>query len=151
MKKFDFGQAISILANVGVIAGIVFLAMELQQSNALLRAEARQIVVQNRATTLERWAGDAELMRLRLKAHENQPLTLDEQWRLDSDLTALLSRLEFDYEQYQDGLIGYLPVGGWRALFIRWPYMREIWAEAPPGRFTPVFVQFLNENDVNER
>ena len=29
MKKFDFGQAVSILANIGVIAGIVFLGFSL--------------------------------------------------------------------------------------------------------------------------
>ena len=30
LKKIDLGQTISILANVGVIAGIVFLAVELR-------------------------------------------------------------------------------------------------------------------------
>jgi len=32
MKKIDLGQTIQTLANLGVIAGIVFLAMELQQN-----------------------------------------------------------------------------------------------------------------------
>ena len=40
MKKLDLGQTITILANVGVIAGIVFLAIELRQNNRLLVAEA---------------------------------------------------------------------------------------------------------------
>ena len=39
MKKIDLGQTINILANVGVIAGIVFLAFELQQNNELLGAQ----------------------------------------------------------------------------------------------------------------
>ena len=46
MKKIDFGQTITILANLGVIAGIVFLAIEvsqnqesLDQANVLSRAE----------------------------------------------------------------------------------------------------------------
>ena len=38
MKKIDLGQAIGILANVGVIAGIVFLGMELRQNNELVVA-----------------------------------------------------------------------------------------------------------------
>ena len=33
MKKIDLGQTLSILANVGVIAGIVFLAIEIRDSN----------------------------------------------------------------------------------------------------------------------
>jgi hypothetical protein len=41
MKKIDLGQTVQILANLGVIAGIVFLGIELQQNNALLGAQAR--------------------------------------------------------------------------------------------------------------
>ncbi len=36
MKKLDLGQTITILANVGVIAGIVFLGYELRQNNLYL-------------------------------------------------------------------------------------------------------------------
>ena len=43
MKKIDLGQTISILANVGVIAGIVFLGFELRQNNALMAADARVV------------------------------------------------------------------------------------------------------------
>ena len=41
MKKIDLGQTITILANVGVIVGIVFLAIELRQNNELLGQQAR--------------------------------------------------------------------------------------------------------------
>ena len=41
MKNNDLGQAISILANVGEITGIVFLAFELQQNNEALGLQAR--------------------------------------------------------------------------------------------------------------
>lgn len=41
MKKIDVGQAISLLANIGVIAGIVFLGLELRQNNLLLNAQTR--------------------------------------------------------------------------------------------------------------
>ena len=47
MKKIDFGQTISILANVGVIAGIVFLGIELRQNNELMAAQARQASFEN--------------------------------------------------------------------------------------------------------
>jgi hypothetical protein len=43
MKKLDLGQTLGVLANAGVIAGIVFLAVELQQNNELLEAEIRTI------------------------------------------------------------------------------------------------------------
>lgn len=40
MKKVDLGQAITILANLGVIAGIVFLAVEIQQNTAAIRSQS---------------------------------------------------------------------------------------------------------------
>ena len=41
MKKLDLGQTITILANLGVIAGIVFLGIELQQNNEALGLQVR--------------------------------------------------------------------------------------------------------------
>jgi hypothetical protein len=42
MKKIDVVQAVTILANVGVIAGIVFLAFELQQNTQAVRLASAQ-------------------------------------------------------------------------------------------------------------
>ena len=42
MKKIDLGQTIQIIANVGVISGIVFLAFELQQNTVASRSAAFQ-------------------------------------------------------------------------------------------------------------
>ncbi len=41
MKKIELGQTIAILANVGVIAGILFLAIELRQNNEALGLQSR--------------------------------------------------------------------------------------------------------------
>ena len=41
MKKVDLGQAITILANVGVIAGILLLAYELNQNQRMMQAQTR--------------------------------------------------------------------------------------------------------------
>lgn len=41
MRKIDLGQTISILANIGVIAGIVFLGYELRQNTRLLDVQIR--------------------------------------------------------------------------------------------------------------
>ncbi len=38
MNKINLGQTITILANLGVIAGIVFLGLELRQNNELVVA-----------------------------------------------------------------------------------------------------------------
>jgi len=45
LKKLDLGQTIGILANVGVIAGIMFLAVEIDQSTKATAAAASDSVV----------------------------------------------------------------------------------------------------------
>ena len=42
MKKIDVGRAISILANVGVIVGIGFLALEIRQNTNAVETAALQ-------------------------------------------------------------------------------------------------------------
>jgi hypothetical protein len=44
LKRLDFGQTVSLLANLGVIAGIVFLGVELQQNTESLD-EARNLAI----------------------------------------------------------------------------------------------------------
>ena len=41
MRKINNGQTVSILANIGVIAGILFLVVELAQNNEFLGAQVR--------------------------------------------------------------------------------------------------------------
>jgi hypothetical protein len=40
MKKIELSQSISIFANLGVIAGLIFLGYEIQQNTAQMRADA---------------------------------------------------------------------------------------------------------------
>ena len=41
MKKINLDRTIQIIANVGVIAGIVFLGMEINQNNEAMAVQAR--------------------------------------------------------------------------------------------------------------
>lgn len=47
MKSIDLGQTITILANVGVIAGLIFLGYELHQNNEFLEQQERYTFLQN--------------------------------------------------------------------------------------------------------
>jgi len=40
MKNINYGQTISVLANLGVIAGILFLAIEIRQNTRTAQASA---------------------------------------------------------------------------------------------------------------
>jgi len=56
MKKIDLGQTISIVANIGVIAGIVFLAVELRQNNQMMLSQTRSDISQDIVNHLRQMA-----------------------------------------------------------------------------------------------
>jgi hypothetical protein len=49
VKKIDLGQTIGILANIGVITGIVFLAVEIRQNKDQLAAQTRNAIYELRS------------------------------------------------------------------------------------------------------
>ena len=46
MRKIDLAQTISILANVGVVIGIIFLTLEIRQNTAQMRTQGAQSIYQ---------------------------------------------------------------------------------------------------------
>lgn len=150
MRKIDVGQTVSILANIGVIAGIVFLAVELNQNNALLRNEARYNLHLGRTTEIERGVYYPEIEELWIKAVQGEPLTLVESERFGALTLGSFVRWEWYYEQFRDGLIeqDVLPIAAWVNIFSQGPIIGEMW-EQQNGLLTPEFVQWMNENVVN--
>ncbi len=77
MRRTELGQTIGVLANFGVIAGIVFLAIEINQNNALLASEANVELFRNRVSADER-LGTAFI-----KGLDGQELTREERFILE--------------------------------------------------------------------
>ena len=82
MKKIDLGQTVGILANIGVIAGIIFLGVELQQNNRLMSSEAEYNLLQNR--TDSDIVGNPEIAAFWFKVNSGAPLTELERYRVDA-------------------------------------------------------------------
>jgi hypothetical protein len=68
MSKFNFGGLLSIVANLGVIAGLVFLAYEIQQSNRLAIATTELDVRNSYASLTQAIYSDVEIATLMTKA-----------------------------------------------------------------------------------
>jgi hypothetical protein len=51
MKKIDFGQMSQVLANVGVMLGIIFLAIEIRQNQAALDEQNTLTTLTSREAT----------------------------------------------------------------------------------------------------
>jgi hypothetical protein len=99
MKSFDLGKFVKTLANVGVIAGIVFLAFELRQNNELMEAEARfnRVTVSTEAYNITSTNG--ELAEIRVKAKNNESLTEVEHYRFESSEMRMLINMEWIFRE----------------------------------------------------
>ena len=82
MKKLDLGQIVTLLANLGVIAGIVFFAYELQQNNQLLEAEARATRIGLRVSHSDVLFRDQQFAEIMSRAQAGDDLTDAEELRL---------------------------------------------------------------------
>ena len=107
MKKLDTSQAISVLANIGVLVGIVFVGYELRQSNRIAVGTTSYELSRNWITVNDMILTNPEVLALvvDLKDENFQPES-----DLRSELTAtyarrLLSNWIAIQEAYDNGLV----------------------------------------------
>lgn len=149
MKKIDLGQTITIVANLGVIAGIILLAFELQQNNDLLEAQARASRAQVRIDAYDIGASNSDLVRTGIKEQNGETLTEYDRAILQSAARAMLTRWQYAYGEWQAGLLGDddVPVEDWKRAFNGGLSAQQVWQEQ--GSFQGDFVRWMNENVVS--
>lgn len=148
MKKIDLGQTISILANLGVIAGIVFLGIELQQNNALLAAESRAASLGNRMNLREK-ALDPQIAEVIVRANLNQDLTPVQRLQLFTLHRMQMEQWEWAYAEAELGEGQLPPLDSIRDLFSRFPGLDEFWKENKQA-FPSEFREWVDETLVAE-
>ncbi len=149
MIKIDLGQTFRILANIGVIGGILLLAFELQQNNELMAAEARF----NRLTmVVDAWRFTAEhgdLYELRERANNNEVLSRAEQIRVDASVMAVFVMLEWTFRELSKDSPEMNQVREvQRYTFANEASTSKVW-EARKNSFDPAFVQWMEQNVIN--
>jgi hypothetical protein len=148
MKSESINQYITMAANIGVLMGIIFLALELQQNNELLAHGSRYSMLQNQKDWSQYLNGDEEISRLMyLDASRHNLSDLDNVRRFNI-LFGNLSAWQWEWEQSRSGLFGEkeLPVEVFRALWRNFVIERD-WPELSKI-FKPDFVIFI-ENEVS--
>ena len=103
MKKIDLGQTIAILANIGVITGIVFLALEIRQNSDLLSSQTRFNNVQNQLSLAMMLVEDSQLNELVARASSGESISRDESLRLRQMVIVVLNIWEYEYREFEDG------------------------------------------------
>ena len=151
MKKIDLGQTITILANVGVIAGIVFLAFELQQNNELLAADASfnrfNMERERRDRLIENRGGLGEIA---FKKREDQPLTEFEAWRHSVLISDHLESLKWQFGEVQARRLpeDSIDLSAWRAVWRNNPELGDRF-NRESETLEPDLVDFVESNIAN--
>ena len=148
MKKIDLTQAVSILANVGVIIGIVFLVIEISQTNDQLASQARNTIFELRAG-LERDAINnvGNIADVIAKSRRGEALTDVEQNRLLARRFQMLQTFQFMAQEDPAG--ARLQARYMAAILRSDPEMINVYSrEVAANGYDPVFVEFMKMNVV---
>ncbi len=152
MKTPDLGQTITILANLGVIAGIVFLAFELRQNNQFLAAQvsyAHHEAERSRRDPII--ANDGGIVDVVMKSINQEELTPAEDYRLLIYYNNMLEDFEWQFREVQAGRLpeDRLNVSNWRGVWNQ-PRLVQRFERSKANR-DPAFVAYWEENVVNTR
>lgn len=146
MKKRNLSETLHLVANLGVIAGIVFLGVELRQNNALMEMEARATLTENLQDGWYQVSSDPGLVELFIKDRRGEELSEGEEMRLNAYWMGMLMRREWQYEHFPDAVTG---VAGMRRLFSSYGSLRRAWGDNSASRsagkdnFSGEFVRFV--------
>jgi len=138
MKRSDVGSIIQVLANVGVVAGLIFLALQLRQSTEVMRLDAYTAFVANRLSINAALVENPDLRAAFISAGNGEPMSADQQFLLERFYLTALTAWESEYALYRRGLLSEedLPVAGWRAALQAWPNIGAYWERSKDFRET---------------
>ena len=144
MKKIGLGQAISALANLGVLAGVLLLVYELHQNRQAMEAQTRSdLSEQVMNMIVNTYLEHPELMQ---RAEEGEQLSGDEYW-LFTNISLVEFRLhENVFYQYRQGLYEeseYLAQRETLKSIYSQKNKVDVWCAVRTG-FSPLFVDEIN-------
>lgn len=132
MKKIDISQTVTVLANVGVIAGIVFLATEIRLNTRAIQAQTRD-TISDKEMQLYAWqATNSELAAVIVKARDEGLDELDtvEYQMFFGYMEAFFREHENALYQFEQGLFSAEDFSGRvqnMRVFIKNPAFRKFW------------------------
>lgn len=143
MKKIDLGQTIGILANIGVIAGIVFLGIELHQNNELLEAEVRYNHKETRVDYSKYISSNPDLVDALIRSRNGEILTDHDLFQLDRLRDITFTSWAWDYTESTNSDLE-IPVEAYKAVLAKDYFLIEQWSVSKTY-YPADFVQFIDE------
>ena len=148
MDSDRLNRWLTLIANTGVLVGIVFLAVELRQNNENLAAQQRAIHFTTVADSWTRVAENPQLAELIAKDFGGEVLSTAETVQLQAFWTRIHHQLQWAYEelpddQFQRGLKFN------RNDYSASPVYRVAW-KSRRDFYNPDFVQYMEANVFND-
>jgi len=107
LRTLDFGRSIAVLANLGVIASLIFLAIEIRDSSIQARIATTQEVVAQRTQWRELIAADETLSDIYRRGLEDyQGLSPTEQIRFGVLMESFMFKLSANIQARDASLVG---------------------------------------------
>ena len=146
MRKIDLGQTLGILANLGVLAGIVFLAYELRQNTLTTQLSATESFTAA-LTNIELFiVENSEFSQLLQKSIAGEAISASEQFRLDVFYRAVLRLWQTTHYQYLNAVLDEGIWDGQRQGYLSTlagdQGLQAYWRENN-ARYTPQFNEFI--------
>jgi hypothetical protein len=158
LKKLDFGQTISILANAGVVAGIIFLAIEIQQNTVIQETQMRFSQNERYTETIEDLFRNSDLREAFLKHEAGELLTREEDLLLSAYAARVFVSWQWIYGEIERGTMPLEVLPTFRTSFHGGPHVgrdsslfSDYWGRLDRSKFDPEFSEWMEENVVNER
>ena len=104
MKKIDLGRSVGVLANLGVLAGILLVVFELNQNREMMRAQTRHDISSEFVGIMISVANNEQLANLIRRGDLGEELTFDEQYRYERYTRGMFRYWENVHYQYRLGL-----------------------------------------------
>jgi len=149
MNSSKVNEWLTLIANVAVVGGIIFLVIEIRQNNELLRSESRQALVTNDVASLAANFQNADVF---AKLVSESEMSAEDQLRLSFMFALDLRNREFEYFQYINGLLDEQTWLAYRHVILinhSAGLGRTWWDEIGRGIVDPDFAKLIDELLVN--
>ena len=148
MNLDNLNKWLTLIANVGVLAGIVFLAFEIQQNRLSTEAQTRSNIANMVYEGLQSWADNPTLIQALVKLDNGEELSQEENVVLRYSQAGEMRRWENTYYQYERGLFSDSEFRGmreqWRARLATAAF-DSYWDETRMERYSEGFVVLVQE------
>ena len=146
--RIGLAQALRLAANLGALAGLLLVVLQLQQSREVARAQIRHELAMGIVELLNVPAANAQLASVLRRGEAGDSLTPDEQFQFQLRTNALLRYWEDVHYQYRQGLYDEVEYGqqraAWGAAMERSAGLRIYWCDVR-RLYSPSFARDLDE------